>query len=91
MKQLEAVVYGRVQGVSFRYYTSQEARRLGVKGWVANQRDGSVKVVAQGTNDAIDRLLDYLHHGPSLAQVDRVETDWVESDQIFSHFSVRML
>jgi len=45
--RLEAVVRGRVQGVGFRYYVSREARRLGLAGWVANERDGSVRAVVE--------------------------------------------
>jgi hypothetical protein len=47
-QRVEATVYGRVQGVSFRYYTQQKARQLGLTGWVANHPDGSVRLVAEG-------------------------------------------
>jgi acylphosphatase len=91
MKQLEAVVYGRVQGVSFRYYTKREALRLGVTGWVANRRDGTVKVVAQGSAEALAQLIQFLHQGPSMAVVDKVKTNWVEATGSFTQFNVRWL
>ena len=47
-KRLEAIVYGYVQGVYFRYYTKREAENLGLTGWVANRSDGAVQVVAEG-------------------------------------------
>ena len=91
MIQLEATVNGRVQGVSFRYYTQQEARRLGVTGWVANQEDGSVKVVAQGTEDALGNLAKFLQRGPSMARVDQVNISWVEAVKRFAQFKIRYL
>jgi acylphosphatase len=90
-KQLEAVVHGRVQGVSFRYYTRQEAQRLRVMGWVANQRDGTVRVIAQGSDSTISQFIDFLHRGPSMAHVDKVETKWVEVTKKFTRFSIRWL
>jgi len=91
MKQLEAVVYGRVQGVSFRYYTKREALRLGVTGWVANQPEGTVKVVAQGSTEALVQFIEFLHHGPPMAVVDKVEANWVEPAQRFTQFSIRWI
>ena len=67
IKQLEAIVYGRVQGVSFRYYTRLEAQRLGVTGWVANQRNGTVRVVAQGQEAAVSAFIEFLHRPLRLA------------------------
>jgi acylphosphatase len=91
MKQLEAVVHGQVQGVSFRYYTKREALRLGVTGWVANQRDGTVKVVAQGSDEALAQLISFLHQGPTMATVNKVETNWVAPSKRFARFNIRWL
>ncbi len=91
LKQLEAVVSGRVQGVSFRYYTRQEAQRLGVMGWVANQRDGTVRVMAQGSDSILSQFIEFLHRGPSLARVENVEINWVEVTKKFTRFSIRWL
>jgi acylphosphatase len=90
-KQFEATVHGRVQGVSFRYYTRREAQRLGVMGWVANQRDGSVRVLAQGPEEVLDRFIDFLHHGPPAALVKKVDVTWIEPSETFSQFSIRWL
>jgi acylphosphatase len=89
--QLEAIVHGRVQGVSFRYYTRLEAQRLGVTGWVANQPDGTVMVVAQGTDKALAQLAEFLHRGPSMARVVKVEIDWVEATTEYHRFSIQWL
>ncbi len=91
MKRLEATVYGRVQGVSFRYYTRREALRLGLTGWVANQWDGAVRVVAEGPETTLQKLLAFLHRGPSAAHVTRVDADWYEATGVFSTFEIRYL
>jgi acylphosphatase len=60
---------GRVQGVSFRWYAQQEARRLGVAGWVRNEPDGTVAAHAEGADDAVDAWVDWCRHGPPGAVV----------------------
>jgi len=91
MKRLEATVYGRVQGVSFRYYTQREAQQYTLTGWVANKRDGTVKVVAEGAEKELKQLLDFLHRGPTMARVDRIDVDWMEATGEFTRFDVRWL
>ncbi|MDY7041603.1 MAG: acylphosphatase [Chloroflexota bacterium] len=86
---LHAVVHGLVQGVNFRYYTSLEARRLGVVGYVRNQWDGTVEVVAEGERSSVERLLAFLHRGPSWATVERVDVQWQEPTGEFQRFEVR--
>ncbi len=88
-KQLAAVVHGYVQGVSFRYYTRQTAMRLGLTGWVANQRNGTVKVLAEGDEATLQQLLSFLREGPPAARVERVDEVWGEAEGAFQNFSVR--
>ncbi len=65
-ERLHAKVTGRVQGVSFRYYTTQQALALGLSGWVMNLPDGrTVEVIAEGPRKDLQALLDWLRHGPS--------------------------
>lgn len=65
-------VEGRVQGVGFREACVDEARALGLQGWVRNRLDGSVEVLLQGQVDAVSRLQAWLWAGPPLARVERV-------------------
>jgi acylphosphatase len=65
-------VTGRVQGVSFRWYTQEQARSLGVAGWVRNEVDGSVRLHAEGEDEAVEALVAWCHHGPGTAKVDHV-------------------
>ncbi|MCB8919298.1 MAG: acylphosphatase [Ardenticatenaceae bacterium] len=90
-QRFTAVVTGRVQGVSFRYYTRQEAQRLQLSGWVANLPDGRVQVVAEGPPDALQALIDYLHHGPPAARVHNVALAWQAATYEFTNFDVRWL
>jgi acylphosphatase len=71
-QRLDASVRGRVQGVGFRYFVLREADDLGLDGYVANERDGSVHVVAEGRTEVLDALLDRLHEGPPSSIVERV-------------------
>lgn len=67
-------IRGRVQGVGFRYSTKQEARRLGLSGWVRNCPDYTVEVTATGKNDLLDAFEQWLHLGPPGARVEQVES-----------------
>ena len=67
------VVRGRVQGVGFRWFVEREAHILGIAGWVRNNADGSVEVLAQGTRDQLLGLRSRLREGPRAARVDMVE------------------
>ena len=67
------VVRGRVQGVGFRWFVEREAHILAIAGWVRNNADGSVEVMAQGTRDQLLGLRSRLREGPRAARVDAVE------------------
>ena len=68
-----AVIHGRVQGVSFRGSTEDEARRAGIDGWVRNLPDGAVEAVFEGEADAVEQVVAYCHRGPPWAEVMRVD------------------
>jgi len=67
------IVRGRVQGVGFRWFVEREAHMLGIGGWVRNNADGSVEVMAQGTSQQLSALKSKLRQGPRAARVDNVE------------------
>ena len=67
------LVRGRVQGVGFRWFVEREAHILGIAGWVRNNVDGSVEVLAVGTPDQLLGLRSRLRQGPRAARVDDVE------------------
>ena len=67
------VVHGRVQGVGFRWFVEREAHMLGIAGWVRNNHDGGVEILAQGTRDQLAGLHSRLREGPRAARVDAVD------------------
>jgi acylphosphatase len=87
--KLRAIVHGRVQGVNFRYYTCHQARHLGVTGYVRNLWDGTVEVVAEGPRQDVTQLLNWLHKGPRMAFVERVDAEWLPYGGEFRGFEVR--
>jgi acylphosphatase len=82
------LVRGRVQGVGFRWFVEREAHILGIAGWVRNNHDGSVEVLAQGTRDQISGLHSRLREGPRAARVDAVEA--VEAEAVAGLSSFRI-
>jgi acylphosphatase len=90
MAHLSATVYGRVQGVYFRYFVRNVARNLGLEGYVRNLASGdAVEIKAEGENRQLDRLLEQLKTGPPGARVKRVEIDWSDYTGQFDNFSIR--
>jgi acylphosphatase len=90
VKAVKAVVRGNVQGVGFRQATRSAARGFGLLGWVRNEpRNGTVEVWLQGEEEAVDRMVDWLWHGPSAAEVSGVESDAVAPDRLIQSFVIR--
>lgn len=77
-------IRGRVQGVGYRYFTLQNARELGVNGWVKNMRDGTVEAVLAGPDRKVGGLIEKLKSGPFSARVSSIEE--LETDQQEGNF-----
>ena len=82
-------VAGRVQGVFFRWYTRDEAEKLGVKGWVRNLPDGRVEAVFEGEREAVERMIEFCRHGPPAAEVENVEVRWETPTGEHKGFKIR--
>ena len=89
LARLEATVRGRVQGVGFRYFVVRRAHELSLTGWVANDLDGSVRVVAEGPSDALDALESGLRTGPLGAVIGTVDAVRMMGTGRFEHFRIR--
>ena len=81
-------VYGKVQGVGFRYYTQKKAETLGIKGYVRNRPDGSVYIEAEGDAGALASFIDWCSEGPAWAHVRRVEKQEIPP-QGYEGFEIR--
>jgi acylphosphatase len=73
--RIRCLVQGKVQGVFFRGTTQKQAYRLGLRGWVRNLPDGAVEAVFEGPQDALDKVVAWLHEGPPLAKVESVHVE----------------
>lgn len=86
MKTYRAQVFGIVQGVGFRYHTARMAEKSGLCGRATNLADGSVEVLVQGEQEAVQQLLEWVAHGPRTACVERLEVEEYETAEYFDGF-----
>jgi acylphosphatase len=84
---LHFAITGRVQGVGFRWSMVNEARRLGLTGWVRNVRDGSVEAFACGKPPALDALAAWASHGPAGARVEHIDISPARADPALHDFA----
>jgi acylphosphatase len=76
LARLRLLAHGRVQGVFFRQAAADEARQLGLRGWVRNLANGDVEIVAEGPRRELKILAAWAYQGPPLARVTGVEEEW---------------
>jgi len=88
-KAVHVLVSGQVHGVGYRQGCRSTARKLALVGWVRNLADGRVEAFAQGRDDAVDRLLDWMWTGPAGAQVVGIESDVVAPDVTLTDFFIQ--
>tara|TARA_A100000171_G_scaffold45878_1_gene50108 strand:- start:4549 stop:4818 length:270 start_codon:yes stop_codon:yes gene_type:complete len=81
-------VTGKVQGVYFRASTQEQAKQLGIKGWCKNESDGSVLIIAEGSEESLNTLVNWCHHGPSNASVEKVFVESIEASG-FERFEIK--
>ena len=87
--QLHIIISGDVQGVFFRAGVQNEAKKLGLAGWVRNLPDGSVEALAEGEKGKLEKLLEWCSHGPAGASVSKVEHKWLEKEEGLKNFRIR--
>jgi len=90
LASVQVIVYGYVQGVFFRDFTSRRAKELGLTGYVRNLRDvEAVEVQAEGERKQLEKLIGYLAVGSPRAKVTRLVTNWSEYTGGYSDFKIR--
>ena len=89
MRRVEFKVTGVVQGVFFRQEAKRVADGLDLTGWVRNEPDGSVKIVAEGAEDKLQELAEWCKNGTTWAKVEKVEAEWQEAGEEFNDFEIR--
>jgi len=77
------LVRGLVQGVNFRWYTTERARQLGLGGWVRNIPDGRVEAVLEGAEPTVKEMVEWLGQGPRHARVAGVDVEWEDPEGLF--------
>ena len=73
MKRLHLTIHGRVQGVFFRAYVKKHAKKLNLTGFVKNNNNRTVEVVAEGNEHQLEELLKYCRKGPLLSRVESID------------------
>ena len=81
-------ILGRVQGVGFRWFVLAEARRLGLRGWVRNNREGSVELEAEGPSPSLTALRERVLEGPPASHVEHIVELPVTSDELPNPFQI---
>lgn len=87
MKHLNIKIFGRVQGVFFRANAKKKADELQITGFARNETDGSVYVEAEGEKENLEKFLEWCHHGPPSARIDKVESKSTTKIKKFKNFS----
>jgi acylphosphatase len=88
-RQVELIVTGHVQGVSFRLSVQRWSRDLAISGFVTNQPDGSVYILAQGLSSQLEQLIQKCYAGPERAKVNQVTTKFVPITRQYQSFSIK--
>ncbi|PIP68088.1 MAG: acylphosphatase [Candidatus Omnitrophica bacterium CG_4_9_14_0_2_um_filter_42_8] len=89
MKRLHVFYHGRVQGVGFRYSAQYLATNLGLGGWVKNLANGSVEIIAEGSEAEIKKFLDEISKGELGHYIKDTELSWEKPTGKFKDFDVR--
>jgi len=88
-KKINLKIYGRVQMVMYRDSARRKAKKLNLTGWVMNNLDGTVKLIAEGEEENLKQFIDWCYNGPILAKVKKIDIDWQEATGQFKKFNIK--
>jgi len=84
------LVYGRVQGVSFRRFAADCAEKTGINGYVRNLNDGrSLEAIIQGSPDSLDNFLRLLEKGPPGSMIEKITVEQIHTEQLYNSFDIK--
>lgn len=86
---VQIIIYGYVQGVYFRAFTSRTSKALGLKGYARNLTGGKVEVHVEGGRGELEKLIKQLEIGPPEAVVEKMEINWLTYTGTFATFEIR--
>lgn len=89
MKRIHLIISGDVQGVGFRSWVREEARKFGLTGWVKNREDRTVELVVEGEESVLRELIELCRRGPEVAWITGVQVKREEASGEFINFEVR--
>ena len=89
-KSIKIKITGSVQGVGYRNFIKKVADRFEVKGYVKNEADGSVVIIASGEEKIINKIIDFCNNGPRFARIDDIEINDIVLDEEFNNFEIRI-
>ncbi|WP_181444406.1 acylphosphatase [Bacillus sp. 03113] len=89
MNQVHMIVFGRVQGVGFRYFAQMKAVQYNIKGWTRNLSDGTVEIVALGEQDQLTLFIEEIRRGNPFSKVTNIDITPVDQAESFNSFSIR--
>lgn len=88
MKRLRLRIYGRVQGVGFRWEAARQAQKLGLKGWVRNCAEGCVETEVEGAEEVVEKYRQWCKKGPRWAKIEKVEEEVGEAKEQYAEFKI---
>ncbi|MDD3887663.1 MAG: acylphosphatase [Patescibacteria group bacterium] len=89
LKRLEIAISGKVQGIFFRQFIKENAVNLKLNGFVENKANGTVKVIAEGEEDNLQKLIESCKIGPKLARIDDLKISWSKPTNEFQEFIIK--
>lgn len=90
-QRVHLIIHGKVQGVFFRASARDKANELGLKGWIRNNSDGSVEIIAEGERVDLEKFTEWCHQGPRHSTVNHVVINWESYSDRFDEFTIEYI
>ncbi len=88
-KRIVLKIYGRVQLVMYRDSACRQAKKLELVGYAMNESDGTVKIIAEGQKEKLEKFINWCYNGPVLAKVEKINIDWKKATDQFNNFKIK--